>query len=74
MPANLSNTAKRAKGQGSRAGNLSRKGKGPTTLSNTAKRSTAKGSPKSPAKFGKLGQNTLKANKAKVGGKGGGSY
>lgn len=69
MPKKLTDTAKRAFGAGSKPVGMGGKSSGPTKLSNTASRSTAKGSPKSPADFGKLGMNTLKANKAKTGGK-----
>lgn len=75
MPKKLTNTAKRALGQAHKAAPMGGKspGKDLGKLTNTAKRSTAKGSSKSPADFGKLGNNTLKANKAKTG-KGGGGY
>ncbi len=64
MPNKLTNTAKRANGQGSKAVSMGAKSPGfPGKLSNTATRSTAKGSSKSPAKFGKLGMNTTKAVK-----------
>jgi hypothetical protein len=64
LPQKLTNTAKRALGQGSKAASLGGKSPGfPAKLGNTASRSTAKGSSKSPAAFGKLGMNTMKAVK-----------
>jgi hypothetical protein len=73
MPKKLTNTAKRANGQGSKAVSMSAKSPGDMTkLKNTTKRSTSKTGKKSPD-FGKLGTTTLKANKAKTG-KGGGGY
>lgn len=73
MPNKLTNTAKRALGQGSKAAPMGAKSPGSAgKLSNMAKKSTSKTGKKSPD-FGKLGTTTLKANKAKTG-KGGGGY
>jgi hypothetical protein len=74
MPNKLTNTAKRALGQGSKAASMSGKSPGKEGLTNTASRATTSTGKKSPADFGKLGMNTLKANKAKTGGKAKGGY
>ncbi len=72
MPKKLSNTAKRALGQGSKAPSFGAKSPGDMTkLGNMEKKSTSKTGAKSPP-FGKLGRTTIKDVKTKGIGKKGG--
>jgi len=65
MPRKLSNTANRALGQGSKAAKMSGKSPGSDNkiIRNPISETRTPNAKKSPAAFGKLGMNTMKAVK-----------